>query len=204
MPALPASPNRPLRPGGLVVISGPSGAGKSTVVCELIKQCRLPLVHSVSATTRPPRPGERDGVNYHFLTLAEFQRRRAAGEFLEFKEVFGRGDWYGTLQSEVTTGLSSGKWVILEIDVQGALSVLERHPDTTTIFVHCGSLEELERRLRLRNTETEASIERRLEVARRELTYFDRYQFHVNNQDVTQSVQEICEILARQEKHRND
>jgi guanylate kinase len=189
-------PNSPRR-GGIAVISGPSGAGKSTVVRRLLTECPLPLVLSVSATTRPPRPGEIDGVDYHFLSREEFERKRAAGEFLECKEVYGRGDWYGTLQSEVTAGLNAGKWVILEIDVQGAMSVLKSHPETVTIFIHCGSLEELERRLRQRGTETEASIQRRLEVARRELTYLDRYQYSIINNDVSQAVREVCQILAR-------
>ena len=188
------------RTGGLVIISGPSGAGKSTVVHQLLRQKQLPLVLSVSATTRTPRPGETDGVNYHFLSKDDFQRRREAGEFLEFKEVFGRGDWYGTLQSEVASGLEAGKWVILEIDVEGAMSVLAAHPDAVTIFIHCGSLEELERRLRQRNTESEASIQRRLEVARGELALQDRYTWQINNSDVQQSVHQICEILAREGK----
>jgi guanylate kinase len=183
-------------PGRLVVISGPSGAGKSTVVRQLLTDCPLPLVLSVSATTRQPRPGEVDGVNYLFLSHAEFAQRREAGEFLECKEVFGRGDWYGTLQSQVTSGLNAGKWVLLEIDVEGALAVQVRHPDVLTIFLHSGSLEELERRLRQRNTETEESIRRRLEVARRELSFQDRYRYHVINRDVPQAVREICEILA--------
>lgn len=186
---------------GIVVISGPSGAGKSTVVRRLLTDCELSLVLSVSATTRPPRPGEVDGVDYHFLSREEFDRRRLAGEFLEWKEVYGRGDWYGTLQSEVTAGLNAGKWVILEIDVEGALSVLASHPETVTIFIHCGSQEELERRLRHRGTDSEAAIQRRLEVARRELTYLDRYQHQVINNDVSQAVRDICEILARHGAH---
>ena len=184
--------------GRLVVISGPSGAGKSTVVRKLLADCPLPLALSVSATTRKPRPGEVDGVNYFFLTHEEFSRRRDAGEFVECKEVFGRGDWYGTLQSQVTSGLSAGKWVLLEIDVEGALAVQARHPDVLTIFLHSGSLEELERRLRQRNTETEDSIRRRLEVARRELSFQARYRYHVINRDVPQAVREICEILSRE------
>ena len=203
MSSEPARP-RATRTGGLVVISGPSGAGKSTVVRELLRQCKQPLVLSVSATTRPPRQGEQDGVHYHFLTKEEFQRRREAGEFLECKEVFGRGDWYGTLQSEVASGLGAGKWVILEIDVEGALSVLASHPDTLTIFIHCGSLAELERRLRQRNTESEASIQRRLEVARGELALQDRYTYQINNTDVDQSVRQICDILAREGEKLND
>jgi len=187
--------------GRLVVISGPSGAGKSTVVRELLRpgSCPLPLLLSVSATTRKPRQGEVDGVNYFFLTREEFARRRAAGEFLECKEVFGRGDWYGTLQSQVASGLAAGKWVILEIDVEGAQAVLEKHPDVLTIFLHSGSIEELERRLKKRNTETEESIRRRLEVARRELAFKDRYRYEVINRNVPEAVREICEILSQQQ-----
>jgi guanylate kinase len=187
-------------PGRLVVISGPSGAGKSTVVRELLRpgSCPLPLVLSVSATTRKPRQDEVNGQNYFFLSHAEFARRKAAGEFLECKEVFGQGNWYGTLQSQVASGLAAGKWVILEIDVEGATDVMERHPDLLSIFIHSGSIDELERRLRLRNTETEDSIRRRLEVARRELAFKDRYRYEVINRDVPEAVREICEILSLQ------
>lgn len=181
--------------GKLVVISGPSGAGKSTVVRQLLAECGLPLELSVSATTRPPRAGEQDGVDYFFLSKEEFARRREAGEFLEWKEVFGRGDFYGTLRSVATSGLCEGKWVILEIDVEGALSVLQQHPEAITVFLHPGSVTELERRLRQRNTESEQSIERRLEVARREMAVVDRYQYEVINDRVERAVQEICDIL---------
>src|SRR5256885_731293 len=101
----------------LVIISGPSGAGKSTVVRELLESCPLPLVLSVSATTRQPRRGEIEGEDYYFLTPAQFADRRDAGDFLECKEY--AGNWYGTLQSQVTAGLEAGKLVILEIDVEG-------------------------------------------------------------------------------------
>ena len=182
-------------PGKLVIISGPSGAGKSTVVRRLLEVCELPLKLSVSATTRAPRPGEIDGQDYHFLTVAEFQRRREKGEFLESKEVFARGDYYGTLRSETASGLSRGKWVILEIDVEGALAVLEQEPTAVTIFLHPGSMAELERRLRSRGTDSEPSIQRRLEVARREMAALDRYRYEVVNDTVDRAVQEICEIL---------
>jgi guanylate kinase len=181
-------------PGRIVAISGPSGAGKTTLVKRLFE--RVPrLVHSVSATTRPPRPGEIDGVDYHFLTQQEFDRRRKAGEFLESCEVFGRGFWYGTLDSEVTPSLKTGKWVVLEIDVEGTLAVLERYPDALTIFVRPDSPEELERRLRSRATESEAAIQRRLEVARRELDCAATYKHQVLNDDVERAVQEIVDIL---------
>lgn len=181
--------------GRLVIISGPSGAGKSTVVRKLLDECRLPLVLSVSATTRAPRADERDGVNYHFLTGDEFARRRANGDFLECMEVFGR-DWYGTLRGEVATGLQSGKWVVLEIDVDGAQAVLQHYPDAITIFVHPGSIEILEQRLRSRGTESAAAIQRRLEVARHELTFLDRYRHEVINDTVEQAVKDICRILT--------
>ncbi len=182
-------------PGRIVIISGPSGAGKSTVVRRLLEVCALPLTLSVSATTRAPRPGEIDGQDYHFLTVAEFQRRRENGDFLESKEVFARGDYYGTLRSETASGLSQGKWVILEIDVEGALSVLEQDPTAITIFLHPGSMTELERRLRSRGTDSEPSIQRRLEVARREMAVLDHYRYEVVNDTVDRAVQEICEIL---------
>ena len=129
--------------GRIVVISGPSGAGKTTLVKRLFRRCDR-LVASVSATTRPPRPGEQDGVDYHFLVPEEFTRRQQAGQFIECFEVFGRGYWYGTLWNEVTPSLAAGKWVVLEIDVQGTLAVRQRYPDAITIFVRPGAIEELE------------------------------------------------------------
>jgi guanylate kinase len=186
--------------GRLVIISGPSGAGKSTVVDQLLRDCPLPLTLSVSATTRSPRPGEEDGVDYHFLSVEEFQRRREAGDFLECCEVFGRGHWYGTLTSEVASGLKAGKWVILEIDVEGAMKVLEQAPDALTVFIHPGSMEELERRLRGRRTEAAPEIDRRLEIARHEMTFAPRYTHVVTNYTVDQAVREICDILTRIQK----
>ena len=183
--------------GRLVVISGPSGAGKSTIVRRLADACSVPLRLSVSATTRKPRPGEIDGVHYHFLTKEQFAERRARGEFLECKEVFGCGDWYGTPESEVEAGFAEGRWMLLEIDVEGAMSVLERFPEAITIFLHAGSIEEMERRLRDRSTETEESIHRRLETASREMQYMKRYTHEVVNHTPEEAIDEICGILLR-------
>ncbi|MGI9428644.1 MAG: guanylate kinase [Bythopirellula sp.] len=186
--------------GKLVVISGPSGVGKSTVVREVLQRFGGRLRLSVSATTRQPRPGEQDGVDYHFLTNDEFAQRREQRDFVECIEVFGRGHWYGTLWSEVRPFLDAGKWVLLEIDVDGAENVLSRADSKETvepisIFIRPASFEELERRLRSRATETEESIQRRLKVAQRELGLADRYEYQVVNDTVPQAVADICQIL---------
>jgi guanylate kinase len=182
--------------GKLIVISGPSGAGKTTLLKRLFQDPAVPaLCHSVSATTRRARPGEVDGVDYHFLSPEEFARRREADEFLECFEVFGRGDWYGTLKDEVAPRIAAGKWVVLEIDVQGTLAVLRHYPDAVTIFIEPISLADLERRLRLRGTETEAAIARRLETARRELEQAHLYRYRVTNDDLDRAAAELSAIL---------
>lgn len=181
-----------------MVISGPSGVGKSTVVREVLARLGERLRLSVSATTRPPRGDEQNGVDYHFLGDQEFSRRRANGEFLECAEVFGRGHWYGTLWSEVRPSLAAGKWVILEVDVEGAQEVVRKFPEAITIFLRPETLEELERRLRSRDTEQEDAIQRRLRVARHELELADRYAYQVVNNTVPEAVNEICQILESQ------
>jgi guanylate kinase len=183
------------RLGKLVVISGPSGVGKTTLLRRLLHE--LPqLIPSVSATTRPPRAGERDGVDYHFLALDEFDRRRAAGEFLECCRVYGRQHWYGTLVAEVAPRLAAGQWVVLEIDVEGTLSILERYPEAITIFVEPSHPDQLLERLRGRGTESAEAMARRLEVARRELLEAHRYKHRVVNDDVSVALAAIKEVLA--------
>ena len=181
-----------------MVISGPSGAGKSTIVRALLGRQRFPLALSCSATTRTPRPGEIDGVDYRFLTHEEFARKQAAGEFLECKEVFGRGHWYGTLLEEVERRLEGGKTVILEIDVQGMLAVREKCPDLLTFFVEPESEQELERRLTARNTDSPEDIRRRLEVARREWEIAPQYRYRIVNRHVDQAVADIEAALSRE------
>lgn len=190
----------PTQSGRLIVISGPSGVGKTTVLARLMSTCPMPLLESVSATTRPRREGETEGKSYYYLSDEQFQKHRQQNDFLECVEVFGRGHWYGTLHRPVTTGLENGNWVILEVDVDGAMKVLEFYPDAITIFIHPGSREELERRLRGRGTESEASLQRRLEVAQRELDASSLYQHIVINQSVDQTANDICQILQNAEK----
>ena len=180
--------------GNVVVISGPSGVGKTTILRRLL--ARLPqLLPSISATTRPPRTGERDGLDYHFLSQGEFDRRRDGGEFLECCRVYGRQHWYGTLANEVAPRLAAGDWVVLEIDVEGTLSILERYPEAVTIFVEPSAPDHLEQRLVARGTETPEAMARRLEVAHRELKEAHRYRHRVVNDNVDAAVGQIEQIL---------
>ena len=182
--------------GRLVIISGPSGAGKSSVLQQVIERSPLPLKMSVSATTRVPRPGEVDGVHYHFLSDEQFETYRNEGRFLECVEVFGKGVWYGTLRDEVVPELESGTWVVLEIDVEGARRVQTEFPDAITIFIHPGSEETLEERLRGRATESEDAIARRLNQAVAEMEAASDYDHVVVNDDLDEAVKETCNILT--------
>lgn len=182
----------------VVVLSGPSGTGKTTLVNRLLKRSPVRLCKAVSATTRPPRANERHGDDYYFLDPAEFEARRQRGEFLETAEVHKSGHWYGTLWSEIDRARDEGAWAFLEIDVQGALRVLEEFPGAITIFLKTPSEAEYERRLHERGTESEEIIRRRLETARRELEHADQYQHRVVNDDLDRAVDEICEILSKE------
>jgi len=190
-------------PERLVVLSGPSGSGKPTLVRELVARAEVKLVKSVSATTRPPRPTEIHGDDYWFLTDSEFREKLKNGEFLEHAEVFSSGYLYGTLRSELERAWEQKGWAFLEIDVEGALKVMQEYPNAVTIFLKTPSPAEFERRLRARGTESEKVIQRRLETAERELQLADRYKYVVVNDQLESAVSEICVILKAEEMARN-
>ena len=187
----------------IVVLSGPSGSGKTTLVRELVVRAPVKLIKSVSATTRPPRPGEVNGDDYWFLTDAEFRRRLESGEFIEFAEVFSSGFLYGTLMADLDRAWQQQGWAFLEIDVQGAMKVVQQYPDAVTIFLSTPSPAEFERRLRARGTEIEDVIRRRLATAEKELQQAGRYRYVVVNDQLETAVSEICEILKAEETARN-
>ena len=178
--------------GLLIVISGPSGAGKGTI-CKALLEKRDDLYISVSATTRSPRKGEVDGVNYHFFTKDQFKEGIKNGDFLEYAEVYG--NYYGTPKSGVQELLDSGKNVILEIDIQGALKVKETMEDGVFIFILPPSMEELKSRIIGRGSETEESLMTRFKSAYQEINYVSKYNYAVINDTVDAAVNKIEGIL---------
>lgn len=189
-------------PGLLIVFSGPSGCGKGTLVAKLLQQ-RTDTVLSVSVTTRAPRPGEIDGFHYFFKTREEVEHMIQNDELLEYAQY--SGNYYGTPRAAVEEHLKAGRNVILEIDVQGALQVMERCEEYVSIFLTVPSIEELERRLRGRGTEEETWIKARMEAAKSELQYIDRYQYTVLNDEVDAAFDRLNTIIeTEKEKNRKN
>lgn len=176
----------------LLVISSPSGGGKSTIARHLL-EARDDIGYSVSATTRAPRAGEQDGVSYHFLSDAEFDRREAAGEFAETARYGGAR--YGTLRSEVQRVMAEGRHVVLDIEVQGARQVRQVYPDAVQVFVVPPSAPALVERLRGRGTEDDAALARRLDHAALELGAVPEYDYLVVNDDLVKAVDQVAAIL---------
>ena len=184
--------------GMLLVISGPSGVGKGTIVKRIMENDPS-IVFSVSATTRAPREGEVNHRDYHFVTEAEYDELVARDAFLEHAEVHGHR--YGTLKSEVEKRIADGQNVLLDIDTQGALQVMEKAPDAVSVFILPPSFQELERRLRGRQTEAEADILRRLANARAEVKLLPRYTYALVNDDLDQACRTL-EHIVKAEKQR--
>lgn len=179
--------------GTLYVFTGPSGAGKGTLLSRLMAEDDR-LFYSISATTRAPRSGETDGVQYYFLTRADFERKIAQNAFLEHARYVD--NYYGTLESPVNEKLAEGYDVILEIEVQGAMQVHQKRPDAVMVFIAPPSFEELAARLRGRGTEDEEKVRKRLETAKEELKSRDRFDYVVVNDEIDRAVRELQGILA--------
>lgn len=189
-----------MRKGLLILISGPSGTGKGTI-CDLLRQKHPEISYSISATTRQPRPGEQDGVNYYFYTKEKFREMIDQGQLLEWAEVYG--NFYGTPKQKVLDRLEAGEDILLEIDTQGALNVMKVMPEGLFIFLLPPSLEELAARLKGRGTETEESLHRRLGAAVDEIKLATKYRYVVVNDKVEDAQETIAKIIEA-EHHRSD
>ena len=184
----------------LLILSAPTGAGKTTIARALEGARGDAVSFSVSATTRPPRPAERNGVDYFFLSHEEFERRRAADEFLEWAEYGGHR--YGTLSAEIDRILGTGRHVLLDIDVQGARKIRKRRDDAVMVFILPPSVEALLERLRDRGTDGAADLRRRLERAVHELESIGEYDYIVVNEERNLAIQEVAAILDAESVRR--
>jgi guanylate kinase len=178
----------------LIIVSGPSGVGKTTVVDRLLANTRLPLRRAITATTRPVRPGETDGISYHFWTVEQFLKARDTGRMLEWEIVHGK-DYYGTPREEVDSYRQKGTGVILVIDVKGAASIRILYPnDNLSVFIDAPFVE-LENRLRMRAAEPEERIQERLKSAREEIVRAAEFDCTIINRDLDRAVIELEQIL---------
>lgn len=178
--------------GLLIVVSGPSGAGKGTI-CDALRKQFPKIQYSISMTTRPPRPGEVDGVNYYFATNEDFEKLLADDAFLEHAKVYDH--YYGTPKKYVYDMLAKGNHIMLEIDIQGAMQVKEKYPQGVFIYVVPPSKAVLEERLRGRHTDSGDVIAGRLAKARKELDWIDKYDYIVVNDDLDTAIHQAASIL---------
>lgn len=181
--------------GLLIVLSGPSGVGKGTILKKFVNDPTLKLAFSVSMTTREKRPGEEEGVNYYYVSKERFEEAKQNGELLESAEFVG--NYYGTPLKEVQRLRAEGKNVLLEIEVQGCEQVVKKVPDALTIFIVPPSMEELEKRIRGRGTESEEVLHSRLQKAAKEMELVDHYKYVVCNDDVDKAADTITTIIKR-------
>ncbi len=179
--------------GKLFIVSAPSGAGKTTL-CRYLRRAFPQLEYSVSATTRSPRPGEKDGRDYHFVSRQQFERGIREGRWAEWARV--HDNYYGTPAAPIEKALAAGRPVLLDIDVQGARQLVERFPEAVTIFIMPPDMETLEKRLAGRGTDSPEVIARRLENARREMEQKDFYRHVIVNDDLEEAVGQLVGLVG--------
>ncbi len=180
----------------LIIFTGPSGVGKGTILSDFFKKVDKNIVYSISNTTRSPRDGEINGMHYFFISKEEFEKLIKEGLFLEY--ACYSGNYYGTNKKFVDEKIAQGKSVLLEIELQGALQVMEKCPDAVTIFIKPPTFGELEKRLRGRHSEDEASIAKRLDAARQELDNAYKFHYVIENKVVEDAVCELIEIYNKE------
>lgn len=182
--------------GKLIIISAPSGCGKSTIIHDITERGNVAMTFSVSATNRKPREGEIDGVHYHFLSTSDFNDRIAAGDFLEYEEVYP-GRFYGTLKSEINRSLEAGKNIVLDIDVKGGINIKRIYGEKAiSIFIQPPSVEALRSRLENRGTESEDVINERISRAEFELSFAPQFDVIVVNDDLSAAVDRTEQIIV--------
>jgi guanylate kinase len=181
------------RRGALIVVSAPSGAGKTTL-CREVRLRVSDLAYSISYTTRPPRPGEVDGTDFHFVGEERFRAMRDRSEFAEWARV--HGNFYATSAAFIETALAAGRDVLLDIDTQGAAQLRARYPEAVLVFIVAPSMAELEQRLRERGSDPAGEIERRLARGREEIALWRQYDYLIVNRDVKDAVEQLTAIVT--------
>jgi len=180
--------------GEIIAVSAPSGGGKTTIVKQILK--KFPeIVFSVSATTRPKRESEKNGVEYYFITEAEFKQKINNDEFVEWEKFYDY--YYGTFKSVVEENVKYGKSVLLEVDVKGAISLKRIYPEAHLIYITPPSFEELVKRLRERRTESESDIKKRIERAKMELSVKDKFDYFIDNNDLNKAINDTSDLINK-------
>lgn len=177
----------------LIVISAPSGTGKTSVIKEVLKRNSDKLIFSVSATTRKKRSNEINGVDYYFLSEEEFKKKIENNEFIEWEQIYG--DYYGTPKSEIERAIKENKHILFELDVNGSLKLKKLFPEAHLIFIVPPSIEELENRLKKRNTETPDSFQKRIDRAKMELDMAKYFDYEVKNYELEKAIEEVNQII---------
>ena len=180
--------------GEIIAVSAPSGGGKTTIVKQILK--KFPeIVFSVSATTRPKRESEKNGVEYYFITETEFKQKINNDEFVEWEKFYDY--YYGTFKSVVEENVKYGKSVLLEVDVKGAISLKKIYPEAHLIYITPPSFEELVKRLRERRTESESDMKKRIERAKMELSVKDKFDYFIDNNDLNKAIKDTSDLINK-------